>query len=79
MVLTPPASPRKTRVPGGPELLLGFSTFFGGDVGTWEDELAVEGLISGDREGVGDIRGLYDGMGNDILNGGWPGVVCVVC
>jgi hypothetical protein len=70
MVLTPPWSPRKTRVPGGPELLLGFSIFFGCDVGRWEEELAVEGLISGDLDGVGDNRGLYVGIGNDILKGG---------
>ena len=55
MVLTPPASPRNTRVPGAPELLLAFSIFFGGDDGTCDE---VEALIRGERDEEGDKRGL---------------------
>ena len=64
MVLTPPASPSTTRVPGvlrGPELLLGFSIFLVGEwlwlrwAGAW---LEGAGLTRGEREVPGDIRGL---------------------
>ena len=58
MVRTPPASPKKTRVPGTLELLLGFSVLLGGEcwltfAGGW-----VDGLISGDREEPGEPSGL---------------------
>ena len=62
MVLTPPASPRKTRVPGvpgGPELLLGFSIFLVGDgQWLWWGPAWLEGLTREEREVPGDIRGL---------------------
>jgi len=58
IVRTPPASPKKTRVPGTLELLLGFSLLLGGEcwltfVGGW-----VAGLISGDLEAGGETKGL---------------------
>lgn len=58
MVLTPPASPKKTLVPGTPELLLGFSDLLGGECGLTFEGGCVEGLIKGEREDPGDTKGL---------------------
>ena len=56
IVRTPPASPRNTRVPGGPELLLGFSIFILS--GEWGIEDWVVELISGGLEEPGEMSGL---------------------